>query len=496
MRLETVGTQKTRFARLSRLLWWLVPIFFLFWIYSDGLKTWFMQDDFNWLGLFRRVHNLRDLPTVLFAPAAQGTIRPWSDRGFFLLFETLFGLNSLPYRIFAFMTMAADVALLAWTTRRITGSPAAGFFASILWVANTALLMVMVWSAAYNQALCLLFLLTAMALFIQYAETGRRVFWWWQLVVFTLGFGALEVNVVYPGLAAAYVLFVAGTAKRRKLLLSLVPLFCISVAYFLVHFAVAPPLRDGPYAIHVDGRMFRTLAVYCKWSLLPAKWSELGYSTRMGGAILLIVAVALSAFVFRQLTKSPGLVLFFASWFLITIMPVIPLADRHTDYYLTIPLVGLAMLGGFGLSRVHPGKRRLSAIAATIPLVAYLAGMISVTKVASRQWLDRSLAVRGLVLGVKAAHETNPGKTIVLDGITSALYDDAVYMPAFYALGLDNVYLTPGSEDKIHSAGRPDRLSELVLDRGTLRNAINHQQVAIYSESGGHLRNDTEAWER
>jgi hypothetical protein len=166
------------FARLSRLLWWLLPIVFLFWLYSDGLRAWFLQDDFNWLGLIRRVHERHDLLTVLFAPAAQGTIRPWSDRGFFLLFGALFGLDSLPYRIFAFVTMAANVALIAWMTRRITGSQAAGFLAAILWTANTALVTVMVWSSAYNEALCLLFLLTAMALFMQYAETGRRVFWW------------------------------------------------------------------------------------------------------------------------------------------------------------------------------------------------------------------------------------------------------------------------------------------------------------------------------
>src|ERR1700691_5558823 len=160
-------------ARLSRLLWWLLPIVFLFWLYSDGLKTWFMNDDFAWLGLIREVHNLGDLFSALFTPAAQGTIRPWSERGFFLLFESLFGLDSLPFRICVFITMAADIALVAWINRRVAGSPAAGFAAAILWTANASLTTVMAWSSAYNEVFCPLFLLAAMAFFIRYVETGH-----------------------------------------------------------------------------------------------------------------------------------------------------------------------------------------------------------------------------------------------------------------------------------------------------------------------------------
>jgi hypothetical protein len=201
-----------------------VGLAFLFWFAFDGLKTWFVADDFAWLGLIRNVHSLRDILTVLFAPAAQGTVRPWSERGFFLLFESLFGLDSLPFRICVFVTVAADIALVSWLARRIAGSRVAGFLAPILWTVNTALVTVLSWSSAYNEALCSLFLLVSIACFIRYVETGRRAFWWLQLVVFTLGFGALEVNVVYPALAAAYIWFEAPAPRRRRLLVDRWPL--------------------------------------------------------------------------------------------------------------------------------------------------------------------------------------------------------------------------------------------------------------------------------
>jgi hypothetical protein len=487
---------------VSRLLWWALPIVFLLWLYSDGLKVWFMADDFAWLGLLREVHSSRSLLNALFAPEAQGTIRPWSDRGFFLLFESLFGLDSLPFRICVFITMAANLTLVVWITRRITGSPAAGFLAAFLWTANASLSTVMAWSSAYNEALCPLFLLTALACFIRYVETGRRVFWWWQLVVFTLGFGALEVNVVYPALAAAYVLFVAEASKRRKLLLSLIPLVGISVAYFLAHSAAAPLSNEGLYGVHFDSRIFRTLALYWKWSLLPPTWSAGGRFGRMGPAIFWTITIALSAFLIREITKKRYAVLFFASWFLITLAPMLPLPGHHSDYYLTIPVIGPAMLGGLGIARALSNWRQpavgrlLPACAVLILLAAYMRVMIPTARTATRWWLDRSQAVRGLVLGVQAAEEAHPGKTVVLDGVKSDVYDSSMGESAIFSVGLNEAYLTPASRDTIHPAEDFGKLAHLILDAGSLQRGITHEQVVVYSYLGDHLRHVTGVWER
>src|SRR4051794_39641172 len=66
---ETPGSTALRFA-------WVIPILFLLWIDQYGLRCWFMQDDFAWLGLLRSVPESMSLQHALFSPAAQGTIRP------------------------------------------------------------------------------------------------------------------------------------------------------------------------------------------------------------------------------------------------------------------------------------------------------------------------------------------------------------------------------------------------------------------------------------
>ncbi len=491
---------KGLFARVRPALWFLTPVLLLLWFDRYGLKCWFMADDFAWLGLLRGVHDVHDVLAALFEPAAQGTIRPWSDRGFFLLFESVFGLNSLAFHIWVLLTLAADSVLLAWITRRTTGSAAAGLLAPIFWAANAALVTVMVWSSAYNEALCAFFLLAAMVCLIRYAETGRRAFWWWQLVIFSLGFGALEVNVVYPALAAAWVLFASPEAgvpapRRRRVLWSLAPLVCISVVYFLVHRAVAAFPESGPYAIHLDGRVFRTLAVYWRWSLLPENWTAMGHSARRGEAVFWLLTIALVFFPLRRIARGRSTPLFFLSWFLIALSPMLPLPGHRTDYYVSIPLMGLAMLGAYGVSEAFRAAWAWRVAAAAL-LTAYLAVMIPVSGAACRWWLGRSRSVEALVAGVRGAFKGNPGKAIVLDGITPALFEDAISQSPFYPLGIDDVYLTPNERDRLLSEDDSGILSRIVLDSETLKNGILHRQVVVYSENGDHLRNSTEVWER
>lgn len=484
------------FSRIARYAVWAIPILFLYWIDRFGLRCWFMQDDFAWLGLLRRVHGGLGLAEALFAPAAQGTIRPWSESGFFLLFESLFGFDSLPWHIWVLLTMAANVALVAWITRRITGSELAAWLAPILWVANASLATVLAWSSAYNEALCALCILGALALFIRYAETRRPLWWWSQAVVFMLGFGALELNIVYPALAAAYAILIA---RSRRLLLSQIPLLAVSVVYFFLHRAAAPFPTAGEYAIHFDVRIFRNLAVYWEWSLIPHNYWPGGILLHRT-AFFVLASLALAAFCICEIVRRRYLVVFCALWFLIAIAPVLPIPDHHADYYVTIPLIGLSMMAARGLvcafrSRATPGGW-FWRVAALLLIAAFLRVTIAVSQLNTRWWLGHTKQARALVLGADAAHRTHPDKTIVLDGVTNDLYEDAVAQRGFFPLGLDYVYLTPGSAVNIHPSEEPDYLNRVVLEPAVMLHALARDQVVVYSPFGDHLRNITDSYRR
>src|SRR5260370_30220229 len=127
------GGSQPRRAALYAAAYWLAPPLLCLAIYGRGLLAWFQADDFAWLALRLQVHDWQTLTHALFAPMAQGSIRPLSERGFFLVFESLFGVEALPFRIWVFLTQFANRALVSAGARRVTGSRAVGFWAAILW---------------------------------------------------------------------------------------------------------------------------------------------------------------------------------------------------------------------------------------------------------------------------------------------------------------------------------------------------------------------------
>ena len=99
---------------------------------------------------------------------------------------------------------------------------------------------------------------------------GERRYNLFQWAAFLLGFGALELNVVYPAIAAAYTLLCMPQGPRDKYFRATLPMFAVSVAY-----AAGAPRRgagrrrSGDYAMHFTGAMFRTLGTYWTWSVGP-----------------------------------------------------------------------------------------------------------------------------------------------------------------------------------------------------------------------------------
>ena len=80
----------------------------------------------------------------------------------------------------------------------------AGLYAQILWLINCGLAPAMGWSSIYNQVLSAFFFLLAFYFLLRHIETGRREYEAGHWAAFVLGLGALEINVVYPAIAALY----------------------------------------------------------------------------------------------------------------------------------------------------------------------------------------------------------------------------------------------------------------------------------------------------
>jgi hypothetical protein len=482
-------------GRLASAAFWLGPALLCLALYWRGFTAWFRADDFAWLGTGLYIQNFHDFLVAIFAPQAQGTIRPFSERAFFMLGFSLFGLEALPFKMVVFATQFANLALVASIGARLSGLRWAGFFAAIFWVLNGSGIEPLGWCCVYNQVLCGFFLLVAFHFLLRYLETGERRYNVLQWAAFLLGFGALELNVVYPAMAAAYLLLVNRSPSLARMHkaepYATLPMFAVSIVYAVAHSMAAPAWKSGGYAMHFTGAMFRTLGKYWTWSVGPTFLFTPYYLPKwVLPTGIAVVSAGLLGFLVWRLRAGERAALFCLVWYLAVLAPVLPLRDHQTEYYVFLPVIGLCWLGGWGA--VSGWRAGVRGRAAVITLSAVYALMGVPTLLATAQWnYDLTMRVRTLVEGVAAIHERYPSKSILLEGVDTDLFWNGVLDRPFRLFGLDHVYLAPGSEKRIASYPELGNIDEYILPAGVVAQALRHEELVVYDVRGARLRNIT-----
>ncbi|MBI4874932.1 MAG: hypothetical protein HY822_09910 [Acidobacteria bacterium] len=477
--------------RVLRAAYWVAPLLFCFLLYRYASRSWFQQDDFAWLGLRLDIQYGATWLTTIFSPMAQGTIRPLSERLFFLTLESIFGIESVPFRVTVFATQFGSLLLLTWIAGKLTGSRLAGLLAPILWTSSSALGIPLAWTSAYNQILCGFFLLLSFHFLLRFAATGERKWWFWQWVSFLAGFGALEINVVYPALAALYTLCCARRYFRKTL-----PLFGPSILYAVVHRLLAPQAASGPYAMHFDASMLSTFAQYWHMALGAEHAGLIPPGTGWAPAVTVgvwVLAAALAGFAAWKLIRREWLAAFLPAWFAIVLAPVLPLRNHISEYYLAAPMIGLAVLGAWGLASAWRAAWHWRAVALFCAVV-YFSTAAPAARSVSRAQFERSRAVRAMVLGVVRARQIHPQDILLLANLDTQLFYAGIVDSPFRLYGIQDVYLAPGTTARIREFPELGRISDFVLPTPGVRRALAHYRATVYDAGGPRLRNITSAY--
>jgi hypothetical protein len=421
--------------------WTAAPLLGLI-LYWPGFTSWFVKDDFAWLGLYRMLQTGTSLADILFHPYAQGTVRTVSERIPYTSFVALFGMSSWPFHCLQILTFIAVTVMLTRLCNDLCGSRGSGWIAALLWTANYAVSVSLYWSAVYYELLCSLLFVTALWLLVRYTQTNNRRYLLAQWIVFLLGFGVLELNVVYPALAAVYALCCA-----RHLLAKVLPLFVPSLLYSVAHLISTPLATEGPYRMHWDAGVFSTLWLYFKIALGPVRLSNIGIlASKPRSLATLILTVAILGFLVSQIARRRPVSAFFASWFLIVLAPLVPLRDHITDYYLTIPFIGLAMLSAEGLSTAwksgHAGRLAAIALAAV-----YLIPNLMIGRATAASFRNEGERNRRILEPVTRDARARGASRIVISGVTSDLQNALIVHLPFRPYGFDDVSVVSSAEE-------------------------------------------------
>jgi len=426
-----------------------VPPFAGLLLYGSSLTAWFQKDDFAWLQLRDLLAQGKSIWWILFEPLAQGTVRTLSERLFFLSFYEFFGLHAFPYHLAGLLTFLIAVTLLQSVAEKLTGSRAAGFWSAMLWVVNAAVATPVAWISGMNEVMFAAFFLLDLWLLLRWLETGENRYFAAQCATFLLGFGVIELNAVYPAVA----LLVVWIRKRNQIwkVASLIP---ISAIFAMVHLLVAPVQGAGPYRMYFDPRIASTLITYINWAL-GTGWLRLVGLNSFALRIVLAVPIALGLLFFLLINRRDRTILLFPAIFLIVLAPLLPLRDHMEYEYLTVPVIGLAMWGGWA---VAAGVRRIA-----IPLaLVYFAVSIPIGHVLVTQYNTRSARLKNVFEAVQALH---PTRMLIVKGAGQETFDDMLYHRALNLIGIREVYLD--STDPFHAGFSIDAESEKrAIDEG------------------------------
>ncbi|HLJ13284.1 MAG TPA: hypothetical protein VKV15_02225 [Bryobacteraceae bacterium] len=466
--------------RAGRTAYYLFPCLFCLAVYWSTLRGWFWQDDFAWLGLSRELHGWRDLFHTLFEPMAQGTVRVFSERIFFLAMHAAFGLQVLPFHAVVFLTQFGNLVLLAAIAGRLTGSRFVGFLAPLLWTANAALSTSLSWVSAYNQVLCAFCLLAAFYFLLRYIETNDRKFLLAQWIAFLFGFGVLETVVVYPALAALYTFCFARRHFRTTW-----PLFIPSVVFAILHILYIPTVASPVYAFHFGSSLAATFSQYVLWSLGPiqlgALLGELWFWPGVIGTAA--IGLALAGFAAWQLWKRNWLAVFCLGWFCFLLLPVLPLRNHISDYYLTSPIIGFAILGAWAFASAWENGAGLRTVALLLG-VFYLCGSIAEIRCQTHWFLEQSRRFQNVFQALAVTHARHPDNLLLISGVDNELFGSGFQDQPFRLFGVEQVYLTPGSEAGIHAREDLGGITPFLMSTEAAGRAIERGKAQVLAVSG------------
>jgi hypothetical protein len=458
---------------VKRVLWFLPAPLLCLAVFWRVPFVWFRVDDFAWLSLPMDVQDAASLAAQLFQPAAQGTVRVLSERLPFLALASIFGVTSWPFRALTLATWFVALALMQRVGERLTGSRAAGLLAAMLWTISAVLVTPLAWASAYNQVLLAVVVLGAF-----YARLcGRpRV----EAALFLAGFGVLESIVVYPALVLLHAaLDERARAGWRRSLWMWIP----AGAYALAHWLWIPKSDSSLYQWILDTRLPGNLWRYLEWTIGPSRM-ELRNPARQFQGLLVTwaIAFALAAFLYSRLRRGQRTPAFLCGWFLLFLVPMLPLANHVQDYYLAVPGIGLAWLAGWGVVagwRAGVGTR----IAAVALALAYAAGSIAEVDAVTSWYLKITSQIRVMYRATEGTLAKHPGSGIVLVGLDPEVFLNSVPHHPFRLLNAGRVWLPPGMDAVLDAAGDPDLLRHRIA-RADLLRELEAGRVRVLDVSG------------
>ena len=364
-------------------------------VHYPFLGDFFALDDFIALYQVEK----RDLATLLrdaFAlpqDARFERISPfWRPMGllYFDFTHAAFGLEPAPYHVVNVLLHGLNAVLLAVLVALLSRSAFAAASAAIVFAVLPTYDIAVLWISQGFELLAVAFGLASLTLFALYVRHrgSRRLLYAAAIVTALLALMAKESSPFLLVMLFPMFVVLEGwpdiRSKALKPLAPLVPFGLLLGLYTL--FIVVQEHALGTSSHKVGTHIVDNLQFYLRWMTLPIPYT---WGSWVEAASHVTAVLLLSGILFAVATGRT-LVVFFAVWMLVALLPVLPFATGVELRYTYIPSLGLAAMAGLAIdaARRWLGRVRFRwANLVTIVGVLVLAVFLSTRARDQQHWL-------------------------------------------------------------------------------------------------------------
>jgi hypothetical protein len=180
-------------------------------------------------------------------------------------------------------------------------------------------------------------------------------------------------------------------------------------------------------------------------------------------------------------------------WFAITIAPVLPLHNHLSEYYVTLPSLAVAWLGGWALVTAWRNGVALR-LAAVLLSTVYLAGSYFEIDAVTAWFQARSTRMHILFSGVEEELRLHPGSMLVFTGVDTGLFEAGFHDDPFHLLGVSRVYLAPGSESALQGLANRNYVQRFTTTTDAVAQALEQGEARVLSVTQNQTIDVTERY--
>ena len=343
-------------------------------VYHRATHYFFWQDDFTSLWI------AREAPKTF-----------WRILSSFVYFRTasaLFGLNPVAFHVVSFLFHILNGFLVFLVARAFSAGRTTSLVAAIVFAVHPSIYFPVYTIASIGEILSCLFVLLAALYLLKVtrpeAVAGIPV----VCLLFVASLLSKETTIAFP-ILAAFIFIVRGVKMKRATPI-LASLIAVAVVYGALFYSAdifgikgvlssvlgtkEASTQGGFYAVTLGPELITSLQTYFKWAFnVFHLWTDSEFNVLDKRALVwLIVGVAFFLLLIARRGVNRVKSAYCVLWFLLMLLPVIPLTSHPYHYYLYIPLAGFCPALAVALTGWFKGSRG-EALAALCVVVFFVA---------------------------------------------------------------------------------------------------------------------------